>query len=960
MSDTSFSWIPIYRELGKKLMGYERRQGELIAFLEKLRANDLPITPLTDRTKSGSRPLLKEIDPFTFFGVFNRGITNDNRRAILDRCRAEFGLTEKLPDDFNGIPVLDNRNSWFFSYAEDRSPEDVPTLWRIAAGCVSGGPDSLDPDTYAKAAEVAGCGKLTMGLFWLNPNQYMALDAVIGNWMGQLGIPTNREGGATLEGYKRILKTVRQQRSEPFYVLSREAWMAKTQPSKYWLFQANPSMYDLVGALRAGALNAWQVNQHKKEIHPGDRVIIWQSEPASGFYGMATVMTEVAQITESAEDRSFSKGEDAGEPFEGVKIRVDRAFADEPIVKANVLSSPALNKVPIGRQGTNFGLTPDPFAAFEALAPTGGSPKKYWLYAPGPGADRWDEFFTGGIMALGWDISDLTKYPDREAVRRELKKLSDKDTDPRHDSLALWEFANVVKPGDVVIAKKGRTEYLGYGIVAGGYRHEPAREAYPHVRLVNWIKKGEWSSGDFKIVTKTLTDITKYPEYVAELKHLIGIDANEDPPLPATNLPAKNIILYGPPGTGKTYAVRTKYFELFTDRMVAETPEERATRIVRDRAWWEVIALALLDQAGQSAKVSEILGHPLVGARIRLASNRNPRAMLWAALQNHTKSECPHVKYAVRTEPLLFSKDEQSVWSIDAQLVKQEIPELLVALETFKKAPAADAEIKRYRFTTFHQSFSYEDFIEGIKPQMEDRDNSQVAYEIRPGVFKEIIAEARGNPSKYYALFIDEINRGNIASIFGELITLIEEDKRLGADNELEAVLPYSREPFGVPKNLYIIGTMNTADRSVEALDTALRRRFTFIEMRPDGGLVASNQPANLKVDLSKLMETINARIERLLDHDHAIGHSFFLKVKDLPSLQRVFKNEILPLLREFFFGNPAKIGLILGERFVTKKTGTVAFKGGDWGAEDLDEKDVFAFSDPEKLTEEDFVSIYA
>jgi hypothetical protein len=481
MTDTSFSWIPIYRELGEKLMAYERRQDELIAFLEKLRAEGLPITPLKDRTKSGSRPLLKEIDPFTFFGVLNRRITDENRRAILDKCRAKFGLAEKLPDDFSGIPVLDNRNSWFFSYAEDRSPKDVPALWRIAAGCVSGGPDSLDPDMYARAAEVAGYGKLTMGLFWLNPNQYLALDSVIGKWMGQLGIPTNREGGATLEGYQRILETVRQQRSEPFYVLSREAWMTKTHPSKYWLFQANPSMYDLVGALRAGVLNTWQVNQHKKEIHPGDRVIIWQSGAASGFYGLATVMTEVAQITENAEDedRSFWKGDDdAGEPFDGVELRVDQAFPDEPILKANVLSSPALKNAPIGRQGTNFELTPEQFAAFDALAPVGGSQKKYWMYAPGPGADRWDEFYTGGIMALGWEkIGNLTKYPDREAVRRELKKQSDKDTDPRHDSLALWEFANVVKPGDVVIAKKGRTEYLGYGVVAGGYRHERAREA---------------------------------------------------------------------------------------------------------------------------------------------------------------------------------------------------------------------------------------------------------------------------------------------------------------------------------------------------------------------------------------------------------------------------------------------------------------------------------------------------
>ena len=197
--------------------------------------------------------------------------------------------------------------------------------------------------------------------------------------------------------------------------------------------------------------------------------------------------------------------------------------------------------------------------------------------------------------------------------------------------------------------------------------------------------------------------------------------------------------------------------------------------------------------------------------------------------------------------------------------------------------------------------------------------------------------EAIGNQPTPYALFIDEVNRGNVASIFGELITLIEDDKRLGEDNELKATLPYSRDEFGVPSNLYIIGTMNTADRSVEALDTALRRRFTFQEMRPDRSLVP--QPAGLKIDLKRLFDVINSRIARLMDLDHCIGHAYFMEIKDINTLRRVFQNKIVPLLREYFYGNPAKIGMVLGEGFVSRLVEKVPFAIGDWGVDELDDK---------------------
>jgi hypothetical protein len=192
--------------------------------------------------------------------------------------------------------------------------------------------------------------------------------------------------------------------------------------------------------------------------------------------------------------------------------------------------------------------------------------------------------------------------------------------------------------------------------------------------------------------------------------------------------------------------------------------------------------------------------------------------------------------------------------------------------------------------------------------------NGQVAYIDEP--IKE---------EKNYVLIIDEINRGNVSSIFGELITLIEKDKRAGCDEELEVTLPYSKEPFKVPSNVYLIGTMNTADRSIEALDTALRRRFSFKEFPPKANLIkmegASSKISGLVegIDLETLLNTINTRIEKLIDKDHKIGHSYFLKVDNKEKLVHAFKNEIIPLLEEYFFGDYGKIGLVLGSSFVEK-----------------------------------------
>ncbi|AZN43584.1 hypothetical protein EJC50_07590 [Paenibacillus albus] len=241
-------------------------------------------------------------------------------------------------------------------------------------------------------------------------------------------------------------------------------------------------------------------------------------------------------------------------------------------------------------------------------------------------------------------------------------------------------------------------------------------------------------------------------------------------------------------------------------------------------------------------------------------------------------------------------------------------------------------------FTTFHPSYAYEDFIEGLKS------DGQGGFEPTDGVFKRASIEAlflglpiegsikkdltyeskknrvmqalqNGLPFDFrhaerMVVVIDEINRGNISKIFGELITLLEADKRRNEDNEIMVMLPYSRDRFILPPNLYVVGTMNTADRSIALLDTALRRRFAFREMMPDPMLLV-NTLDELQLDV--LLETMNRRIEVLYDREHTIGHAFFIGVKSVEELVVVFQNKVIPLLQEYFYEDWEKIGLILG-----------------------------------------------
>lgn len=451
----------------------------------------------------------------------------------------------------------------------------------------------------------------------------------------------------------------------------------------------------------------------------------------------------------------------------------------------------------------------------------------------------------------------------------------------------------------------------------------------------------------------------------------------------------KNSILYGPPGTGKTY----KLLEYVTEWDLLDENKENLQyeSFLRDLTWWQLVALVLMEL--KISKVAQILEHPMIKDKFDISNILNKPQRIWSTLQNHTVDDCENVKYQNRHGVQLFYKEPDSTWRLDnADQAKIELDEVIVQLEEIRSQGKKTAK-RNYSFITCHQSLSYEDFIEGIKPVLKKNEaggeeDRELEYELKKGVFYlacEKAAQLAGfnnleecllddkksreqkfkkahEDNKKYVVFLDEINRCNVSSVFGELITLIEDDKRLGAENEMtDIILPYSQKHFGVPANLYIVGTMNTADRSVEALDTALRRRFSFVPMAPKPEMLIKQAG---QVNLQILLTTLNDRLIVLKDSDHTIGHAWLWEVDSIEKLKVAFANKILPLLQEYFYNDYEKLGLVLGDAFFELPHKRVAgnefalFSGSNGLSGQYKNKYIYKLKNAEDLSEADFLTL--
>jgi 5-methylcytosine-specific restriction protein B len=602
--------------------------------------------------------------------------------------------------------------------------------------------------------------------------------------------------------------------------------------------------------------------------------------------------------------------------------------------------------------------------------------------APGENARYWPDCLKGGYICVGWDdVGDLREFESKDAFLagfEECYRDSYKNHRPtiRKKANEVWTLIEL-EPGDLVVANQGTSKILAVGeVVEPGYEWQPERIEYRHTVRVEWdtsyAKEIEPQRG-WGLVTVAKVPTTLYRQLIGEV-----IPPPERRPVPvdpkfqeiATALERKGqAILYGPPGTGKTYVARrfAVWWLLHDDdpreaiaaladnarlaRLESRLSTSRATRHV----WWVVANpkewswgrlfedkkvryrygrlernypqvqpndLVIGYQATPDkrivalARVTQGLGlHDETEKGIELA----PLAPIKNGLTYDELATDPVLRLAepmrFRNQGTLFSLTPEEADHALALLVERN-PEIETLLESHV---AGSTTVGVLTLLTFHPSYCYEDFIEGFRPV--DTGNNTLTLRLEDGVFKRICQEAYASPKRRYLVVIDEINRANIAKVFGELLTLLEPDKR-----GVRLVLPQSRQSFTIPPNVYILGTMNTADRSIKLLDVALRRRFAFVEMLPDSELLRGAKVRDLAID--DFLEELNQRIARRQGREKQIGHSFLLDreqpVTDPDEFVRRFRQEILPLVQEYCYDDYAALAEYLGPRLVDAEAKTL------------------------------------
>ncbi|RDY22476.1 hypothetical protein CHF27_013240 [Romboutsia maritimum] len=415
----------------------------------------------------------------------------------------------------------------------------------------------------------------------------------------------------------------------------------------------------------------------------------------------------------------------------------------------------------------------------------------------------------------------------------------------------------------------------------------------------------------------------------------------------------KNTIYYGPPGTGKTYFIQNK----LKDYTTIEITDSLISSSLSNGKEWLVIALAILqnNNIATNTHISSKL------TQLGISTNSTVSTIL----TRHSTTDTPLGSY---DNPRIFVSYNGS-WYVDIDLFKS------LESNIYNKY-ILNSSKKRYEFVTFHQSFVYEDFIEGIKPKLNTNSTNSIEYEIQDGIFKNICKLARDCAPQKCAIFIDEINRGNVSEIFGELLSLIEPDKREGQPLELKVTLPYSKVPFGIPSNLDIYGTMNSADKSISNIDIALRRRFEFVPIKSNPDLLLNMyssttiNPNDIDgINIIELLRTINSRIELLLDSNYNIGHAYFANISSFDDIKAVIVYKVIPLLEEYFYNDPEKVQLILNDLdengdldinalYIHKEIDASSLLRyfGDY---DIDNKKIYSIKNIDEISKESILKIY-
>ncbi|MBO4560538.1 MAG: EVE domain-containing protein [Bacteroidaceae bacterium] len=571
----------------------------------------------------------------------------------------------------------------------------------------------------------------------------------------------------------------------------------------------------------------------------------------------------------------------------------------------------------------------------------------YWMYSPGEYARMWGDCVNRGIMCLGWDeLGNFKNYKDREQMRKKMPSIWGPNSSYTNDSLATWQFANEIKIGDIVFAKKGLTHIVGRGTVESDYKYDPSRKEYVHTRKVRWTDVGDWET-EGQQAMKTLTDITSYTDYVAKLNKLIvgnkksiyGISEPEQAGYKQYWWLVANPAIWSVSdwnvGEEESYSLysqkgnKRRVYQNFLDAKVGDivicyeaSPVQKVTAIATisketdgELLWFKKakmverpISYTTIKDTPQLSQM-EFLSNPN-GSFFKLTPDEYNIIMNLAGegheLPQQEQEMSPKYSKADFLKDVFISeKDYDRLSSLllrKKNLILQGAPGVgkTYAAKRLAYSIMGEKNDNRVMQVQFHQNYSYEDFVMGYKP------NKDGGFELKNGMFYRFCKDAEKDREHDYFFIIDEINRGNLSKIFGELLMLIENDYR---DKSIK--LAYTEEPFSVPNNLYLIGMMNTADRSLAMIDYALRRRFSFFEMKPGFESLTFVQQIKKKKDptLDNLVKAI-IELNKVIENDDSlgsgfcIGHSYLCNLEGNYDLENIIEYDIIPMLREYWFDN--------------------------------------------------------
>ena len=561
----------------------------------------------------------------------------------------------------------------------------------------------------------------------------------------------------------------------------------------------------------------------------------------------------------------------------------------------------------------------------------------YWLYTPGEKGSKWDYCQENSCICVSFEgMNDFRKYKTRDEMLKEWRNVQNSNASFKNDTLGMWEFCHVMKPGDIVYAKIGIDKVVGRGVVESDYDYRSDLPNYRHVRKVKWTHIGEWPHPG-KAVLKTLTDISKYPGYVNKLELLI---CKEGGPRYWWLVASPSVWSYSDIKIGEVIDFtlfnddghKRHIFQNFLDARKGDivigyesTPRKEINTILEvDR-----------EQDGKYIyfKKKEVLLNPIPLSdfkddssvkNMEFFANRGSLFMLTedeynTLLDDYIRERNPlpeakkidtYTKEDFFREVYVDNKDFDKLINLlktKKNIILQGAPGVGKTYSAMRLAYAfmGKKDKAHIEFVQFHQNYSYEDFIMGFKPTEDG------GFKLNEGIFYKFCKKAEIDPDNPYFFIIDEINRGNLSKIFGELLMLIENSYR-----GVQIRLAYSDVLFSIPKNIYIIGMMNTADRSLAMIDYALRRRFSFFDMKPGfdsaGFIKYQNSINNPKFEriingIKKLNETIIS--DDSLGKGFCIGHSYFCNLEkfDEEQIDNIIEYDIIPMLSEYWFDNEQK-----------------------------------------------------